>query len=596
MTTYQEELRDNPTYVGNVIIYFLGEYFSLHTPDSGLFIKEEYRGLVSSLVTNPTSIDPRRVNTTIAENSFKLLDKNGVLSALNLDTGEDIAGQPVEIFIGRSGVGMDFADYLPLPKVYARRISKVDSSYTFSAVGESDRMNRAIYQTKTRVSGAIFAATTSFTAKDDISLFPSSGIFRIEKEFISYAAKDDGTKTFTGLVRGLFGTTPADHDDDNDVGLADFPTGNPIDILIQLLVSSGGGSAYDVLQDGVALDSSLVDIADMESVRDALYSSAEFSLGIYAVDNALTFIENELLMPNNLRFTYSENAKLTVAVLDKAKFVDSIDVIDEDTLTKVPTWDSDTTKIVNNIQISWDYNEDTGKFGKIETFRDSASIAAYGLKDVIDFEWRGVKSANAGAALVSKFKTAYFSRLSIPSPEVAVKTHMDKSLLNVGNKSVLKTRYIPNELGQLNFNSELEVISRGINWQTGDVTLKLQFTSFTGVRSCYLAPSDTLVGVTSQKIVSLGAGRGLYYEAGWKLRLWDNIAKDYTADPVNTIASIAGDVVTFQDNFATTLTTNHRLKFCNYDDATDEQKRYCFANTIGAANFADGGKTYKVVP
>lgn len=595
-TSYSDLIANDKTFIGNVVIQFLGQYFTIHVPDSGLYVKPEYQGLVVSMIAPPTSIDPRRVSTTIAENSFKILDKNGVLTALIKERGQNVIGQTVNIWIGRCGVDQAFSDYLQLPATTIKKLTHTDNSYAFASYSDSDRMNKEAFTTQTRLLGDIFPGTNSFQVKDDISLFPASGGFKIDNEFMTYSSKDDTLKTFSGVVRGLFSTTASAHTDDSSISISDFVVANPLTILLNLLTSKGGGSLYDILQDGVGLDQNLIDIADIENTRDTLFASTVFSLGIYAVSNILLFIEDEILFPNNLRFTYSANSKLTVAVLDKAKFVDMGSILNENSLVGYPKWSSDGQIVVNNLQISWDFNEDTGIYNQIQVFQDAASIAANGLRNQVAFAWHGVKTAQGGAAFVTKFKNNYFERLSVPSPEVQVNTQMDKSLLNIGNKTVLQTRFVPSENGNLNFNSELEVISRSVNWETGDVILKLQFTSFTGTRSCYLAPSDTIIAVVSQKKVTLGAGRGLYYQVGWKLRLWNNNTPDYETDPVNEIVSIVGDDITFLNNFATTLTTHHRLKFCTYDDATAEQKRYCFITPTGASQFADGGKPYRIVP
>jgi hypothetical protein len=597
MTTFRQDVLTNKDYVPNIVVRLAGEYFSIYQPDSGLVIKPEFLGLVESIVINPISIDPRRVSTTIANDSFKLVDKNLVVTSLVRDTGEDIVGAAVDIWIGRIGVSMDFADYLQLPTTKVKRYSHPDNSYTFSTVGDSDRINKPIYESQvTRLDGDIFPDTSEIAVKDATDLFPSAGTFVIDNEFISYTSKNDTTKRFSGITRGVFTTTPIAHSDDASVGLANVAIANPLTIILQLLTSGGGGSSYDVLSDGCAIDQSLIDITAIEALRDAYFSGVSYHLALtndLIGGNALSFIEDQLLAPNNLRFTYSENSKLSLALLNKPIFPSV--VIDEDTITKYPTTESDGNKIVNNLQISWDWDEDAGIFNQIQTFQDAASIAAYGLTSQISLNWYGVKASLDGASLVSDFADNYFSRIATPNPEISLNVQLDKSLANVGDKAQLISSQVPASDGTLKFNSMLEIVSRSINWSTGDVLLKLSFTSFTGIRSCFLAPSDIFASVTDQKNVGLSSGRGAYWEAGWCVRLWNDLTSDYESDSVNYISAISSDAITFLNNWSTTLTTHHRLKFCDYNDAVDSQKAYCFISPQGL-DFAPSEKSYKITP
>lgn len=595
MADYVTELKNQKTFTTNIVVKMLGEYFTIHTPDSGLTPKVEYKGTIESLVVNPSSLDPRRVSTTIETRSFKIQDRNGALSRLVGERAADIIGADVEIWIGRVNVAMNFSEYNKLPVTSVSKVSKNSESYMIAASGDADRMNRPIFSATTRLAGGILAATSSFiTVKDDISLFPSSGYLQIDKEFIGYASKDDGAKTFSTLTRGEFTTIPADYDEDTVLTQADQITDNPINIILRILSSGSAGGSYDDLADGIGLGDQLIDLSDIEGLRDTLFTDAEFTLALYGIDKALPFIEKQLLEPCNLRFTYSRAGKLTLALLDKAKFVDAIDVIDEDTVTTYPQWDVDKNRIVNAIKIDWDYNESTGKYEQSSSYRDEDSITAYGLNAPLTFQFKGVKAALDGQDFVDDFASALLSRLANPAPEIQVKTQLDKSLLNLADKSVFSSKRVPNSDGRLNFASELEIISRSINFEKGEVTHKLAFTSFSDIRTCYIAPSDLIESIASQSIVDFGAGRGDLWSSGWRCRLWDPVNSVYVTSQVNEILSIDGDEITFVEDWDTALSTDYEIRFPDYDDATAEQKRYCYASDGG--NFPDGGKTYSIIP
>lgn len=625
MSTYLESVIADKKYKGNVVIQIGANYFSIRQPDSGLVIPSPYDKCVSGLLLNPTQIDIRTVTTTISTFSFRLLDKNGIITALVLGDAANLIKQTVRIFLGRSGVGMAFADYFELPQTIISKCDHADNSYNFQSTEQTDRMARPIYDFKSALDGDILTETTIWTMRDSIADFPTSGFLKVDDEFVSYSGVDLSDNRFLGVIRGELGSTPATHDANTDVILVETVTGNPLDIILKILISGGGGGTYDVLQDGLGISESLIDIDEIETLRDELFVDVEFTLSLHSIPSTLKYLESELLMPNNLRFTNSRNSKITLAILDRAQFVEDDDIIDHDTMTKFPKWSIDGRKVTNVLIVEWDYVEGTTRFNERSTYEDAESIAAYGRQTPLTYQFKGPKAADGGEDIIENFATRLLARLAFPTPEIQISTHIDKSLQTIGDKTYLVSNKIPAADGTLNFASNLEIVSRAINLTNGDVQFKLAFTSFTNIRSGFVAPSDLIQSVISQKKVTIPGGRAGYYTVGWYLRLWDEVNQEYVADPPNRIVAITsgvtsyllaedgdilitedgealtqesledGDVITFEDNFATTLTEggDFRIRFANYDEVIESQKRYCFISD-GGADFDDGKPTYKV--
>lgn len=593
-TTYITEIQSEKKYQGNVVIKFAGSYFAIRKPDSGLEILRPFDRCVSSLILNPTQIDLKKVTTTIASYSFRLLDRDGVISGLVAGDGRNLLRQQVEIWLGRSGVGMDFADYYKLPITKLSKIDHSDNSYNFASSEETERMTKAVYALKTALSGAITNATTTITCRDSIDDFPASGLFKLDDEFISYTSKNNSLKRFLGCARGELGSTPASHEADATVMQAQRIIDNPLNMILRLLTSNGGGGSYDNLDSGLGISNTLIDLTEIEALRDLLFSGVQFDLTFYDIDSALKYIEEQILMPCNLRFTYSENSKLSLAILDRAIFTDEQNVIDEDSISEHPKWSLDSAKLTNSLDIEWDFDEGTKSYLKRTNQEDAASISQFGDQPVQKYSFKGVKSALAGQAFMDDFTTRFLTRLAYPTAEIQVKTHIDKSLQTIGDKTYLISKQLPAPNGSLNFASELEIVSRSINVINGDVIFKLAYTSFTTIRSCYIAPSDVVKNIASQSALNVPAGRGDAYMVGWKMRLWDIDAKAYAPDAVNEIQSISGDTITFVNAWATPLVYDKfRLKFADYDDCADSQKRYCFVSS-GSNLFNDGKEPYKV--
>jgi hypothetical protein len=369
---------------------------------------------------------------------------------------------------------------------------------------------------------------------------------------------------------------------------------NPIDLILQLMISSGGGGIYDVLPDGAGIDQALVDIAQFESVRAEFFSTYTFKLIIGNLSSLKKLIDEELLFPLGLRLRGNNNGKIGLALIDRNIFDIDVPVLDHSNITKNPDFAVDNTKVVNRLRINWDWSDTLKQYLKTSEFEDAASIAELGETSFTTFNFKGIRDSLAGASIVNDIQLLFLSRFSFPRPQISIAAQMSTSFLNLGDKSELITTLLPNDAGELNFVSTLEVVSKAINYTTGDVRFSLSFTSFSGVRSCYIAPSDIMVSVTNQRTIAVGAGRGDCYRRGWKMRLFNLTTDDYAPDDVNEIESVVGDVITFKNNFTTTLVANNfRIKFADYEDVTEQQKRFCFISA-GSNDFDDNRPPFQI--
>lgn len=594
MTTYATAVADKK-YIPNIVIFFKGLYWAMRQPDSGLTISPDYLA-VTQVTINPTKVDPAKVSTTINTYSFKLTDKNYAVTLLFNGITKFFQNEPVEIYIGRCGVGMAFADYMKLPTTYVKSVSKDVNSYNFNSTEISERLNRPAFNQTNKLEVDILSATTEIDAVEliDPTKYTASGTIKIEDEFISYASIDSVNNRFSGCIRGTQNSTPVAHKAGADIFLVNQVTGNPIDIILWCLISKGGGGSYDVLTDGAGVSNTLIDITSFQALRDEFFFGQTFTFLLYGIDNILNFLEEQILFPNELRLISNNSSKLSLATLNRRLFDVDHPEITDDSIKKQPSYDVNDSNITNVVQVQYDYQEATGKYLKVVTLSDAGSITDFGKRDPLILKLKGIYEVNDGANIANNIAQRFLTRFSYPKPEISFNTHMDKSLTQLGDKATVVSKLLPNpDTGDLNFADSLEVIERGINWKTGDVKFKVAYTSFTGIKECFLAPSDVIISLSSQKILTVGAGRGSLYRPGWKMRLYSNISRDYVSTQVNEISSVVGDVITFVDNWTDTLTTNFRIMFADYDDVTVQQRRYCFVSN-GGLQFSDGKKTYQI--
>lgn len=590
MTTYLDSLSDK-NFKPNIVVYFMGAYFSVHQPDSGLTIDADKVGLVKSLVVNPTTVDPSRASTTISSITFSLLDRAGVITALF--TGQDtyLQGKEVLVYLGRVNASMAWADYFLLPRCYVNQCTKSDGSWNFSTQEKKDRINRTAFSVLSKLTGNILAATTTITV-EDVSDYPTAGLVVIEDEVISYTGVDLGNNFLTGCVRGERGTVAAAHALGKDVDQAQEIEGNPLDILISLLVSSGGGGVYDTLDDGAAIDESLVDIEQIEYIRDTLYLTATYDLLLTAITSLQTFIETELLYPLGLRLRTNANSKIGLAVLNRTILdVDSPN-FDADNTTKNPNFKVTGSKIYNRVRVLWDWDDGAGDYLKSYDAINQDSIDEFG-EQILEIPVKGLQEHLDGLTLATDIADQFLKRFAFPLPEIDLAMHMDASTALIGNKVQFESDLVVDKAtGLLGLEAELEVVSRAINVQTGDVTVKLAFTWYSSLKQCFISPTDAVVTVVSQSRVTIATGRTDMYRAGWVMRLWDTVAKDYATTETNIIDSFSGDDMIFTAAWAFVLTTSHRIVFADYNQVTAQQRKFCFISD--GVDFDDGRLTYQI--
>lgn len=615
MTTYVDEVVKEKTFKGNVIIEISGEFFSIRQPDSGLVVSENNNGSIISLTVSPTKVDLKKANQTINSYSFRINDKNLTISKLFRDNSKLLMDEPVNIYLGRTGVGMDFADYFQLPTVRIRKVDHSDLSYNFSASDTIDRMNRDIFATASPLQADILNNTTSFQL-EDVSEFSDVGFGKVGGEFFSWTGRDTILNQLTGITRGEFGTTPTEHEFGTGVFEGVEVEDNPINILLRILTSTGQGTngPFDDLPEGLGIDQNLIDITDMISVRDTFFDLWSFNLKLFDIGNALKFFEIEILQATNLRFVVNANQKISVSILDQAEFDEaSNNPIDENTITKFPKWTVSSKEVVSRIEIQYDFDTQSERYRQLKVFETGLSESDTVISErPLRLKFKGIRENLNGGVLVQEIGQRYIARFETPTPEITVRTQLDKSLYNVGDKVLLTSSQIPNASGSLSFADSLEIVSRAINYLSGDVTFKLQYTSYNGIRGAYIAPCTPIIGAQSQSVFEFPAGRAREYSVGYVIRLWDKTVTttigtppfqqtfdvgEYVPGETRTIIEIDedNDLITVDAPFTTLLDpAKHLIRFGEYDQVNEDQKKYAFVGEESGGDFDDGSSPYKI--
>lgn len=588
----------------NVVVKVGDLYFSMKQVDSGLVIPEEFICVDQPQVSG-TTVDIRSISTPVGTFSFQLQENNDfpIISSTIMQHPSQWLGLEIIAYVGFITGSFDFSDYMEVARTNVASVTKLRNGYSITSRETTSLLDVEAYNLNDTTTISILAASTTVDIRD-ASGWPASGYIEMEGEFIAYTGIT--VNTLTGLVRGQFGSEAADHALGTKVNLVTIVTGvNPIDFLLQTILSGDGDltnePTYDVIPYGPALNPALVDITSFEDIRDNFFPTEQHDYYIYDNESLLKFLEDSALSSTNTRLVVNEG-KIFLTLLDQINLDDDLPIIDENTIVGTPTWGLTLDKIVNVVEVYYDYNLATGKYETKEVFKDLDSIALYGEKKALTLELLGVTGANDGANIAIDRAGRLLSRLSTARGKIDFTAQLDASIYPIGTNIQLAHRYLPQQGGTLGFSDRLEIMSRDLDLKNARVRIKLEFTSYTGIRIAFIAPSPKITAVTNQKTFTVDDASLL--RVGYVLVLFEDgpldidlnpTAGSYLPDSPNVIESILGNVVTMRDAFTTTLTVGLWAKFADYDSASEEQKaRYAFVGP-NSGFFTDGSKNYQVI-
>lgn len=606
--TVQNELDTKNAHRTNVVIEINGTFFSKHQVDAdsgdligtGSGVPSANLGLVSMPKTNPIRLDLTKVKTSINTTTFIITDKqvSKVFSTFIGNSDDALIGQDVTIYFGFVGVSMDFSEYVKSNYVITN-ITQTGLAYTLSATSKRDRFQVPTFNQSGYVQASITASSTSVTVTTGTDKFQSTGGLKISDEFMTYTGKSfsAGNTTFTGLTRGLFGSTAVAHGIGENVLEVTEVQENIITLLLQIILSGSGHATYDVLHDGLGIDPADIDITSIENIRTNFFPTRTVKFQLFDIQNTLQFLEQELLQSINSRFIDTLSG-ISIAVLDQSVPGAVLNELNKTNLRNTkPVLKMNANRIINQVEIFWDYEDGTDTYKKISFFEDTDSQAKYGIRqNKLIYKFKGIKDSLSGSSIVQDIADRLLARFSTPQVQIDV-TGMFKTYAIVpGEKVFLTHPDVLMEGGALGISTELEVIAKSINYKTGDVKLSLAYTSYRNTRRGLIAPCKPILTVTSQKqftVVDV-----THYQAGYFLKLYDKVTNTFYADAANEIESVdeSTNTIVMKNNFTTTLATDGDMliRFADYDDSSELQKARFAYISPNSGFFGDGKKGYQI--
>lgn len=575
----------------NVIVDINGEYYGTRQPDSGLVL--DNRNLIlDDLNVNGTSLDIRTISTPVGGVNFKLKDEDDYISTKIMQDDNQYVEREVKVYVGFNTGSFDFSDYKNIANVRINSVTKITNGYSIRAKEVTDLLTAASYNVSDTLAIGIIPVSTTLDLEDASDL-PDAGLIKINSEFIRYNGKDGDT--LQNLARGQAGSVAGTHGVGADVFyVTEIVAQNPITAVLQLILSKDGDGTngiYDVYPKGLGVDSTLVDVAKFEQIRNDNFSGEQFTLYMFGQNNTLRYIEAELLRATNTRI-FTKDGIISISLLDQVNPAATVPTVDENSIIDTPTWQLGSDKLVNVIDIKYDYDDVAGVFKKSRTFRDDDSIAKFGEKRPLRLRFRGVKESLDGDDIVNNRGNRLLLRLATPRGKISVKAHFDQSELSVGDKILLEHRYLPKQGGSIGVNDQLEIMSKSLNLRNGQVSYRLEYTSFTGIRLAYIGPSPLIQSVIDQKTFTVPDGS--CYTAGMALRIFDKDTATYYPDALNYIEEVVGNTIIMANDFTTILTTNITVKMADYNSTINAQKSRYASVGDNSGTFDDDTKSYEI--
>lgn len=592
----------------NLVLSLDGTFYSQYPVDSdttdiigtGSGIDADKVGIVDKVRINPIKVDIRNVRTTTQTASFSLLDKDAIITTQISLSDTSLMETEAILYVGfvasDAEVAFDMQDYLIISRTRVKTARRRPNMWEFTAAEPTDLMNEDMFTTFDSLDGSITDSDTTITLNDATN-FPTTGRALIEDEVVVWSGKSGND--LTGVTRGADSSTAAAHDDETQVDLVTRTSDtNPITLMLQLMISPGGGGSFDVLDDGLGIAESLVDTTSFTDIRDDTdngLSTRQVRFDLVQVGKGLKFIESEICLPTNTRL-FNKDGKIALAVLDQANIGEISEEITEDSIVGTPGYQLSADRVANRIIVNTGFSLGAGKFTRSTEVEDTDSQTDFGRTTTLTFNFKGLQNDIGGENFADNFADRLLERVSTPRASISMTTHFDQIQKNIGDKVDVIHRYLPKEGGGLGSVDGVEILSKAVNFDTGQVKFDLQFTSYAGLRLGLIAPSPLPTAVTSQTVFTVPDGD--CYRAGDKLRLWNDTTSSYFTDPVNTVDSVSGNVITMVDAWTTTLnTTTTRIKIADYDQASDfQQGRYSFVGNNGSPTgfFDDGTKSYQI--
>ena len=288
--------------------------------------------------------------------------------------------------------------------------------------------------------------------------------------------------------------------------------GNPINIILSILTSTGAGTNGDydwrAEGEGLGIDEDYVDVAGLETIRDRHYPGDSNYLKIKIADKikGKDLIENEILKVINAYPKIDAQGRYSIIPFKPPVSSATFQSFDEDNIIGVPNYDTNFNAMRNEIEFFYDYDPVDDEFDTQVYYADATSINARGEgPDQITIESKGLHTSLAPGSLssrtadiIARRKTVAFARWSVPPSKISFNCFFSQWLSEAGDIVPITHRLLPNlSTGTRGLTeTNMEIVSTSVDWAKGKVTVNLLDTGFGRDTYCVIGQTGATIGTT----------------------------------------------------------------------------------------------------
>lgn len=316
---------------------------------------------------------------------------------------------------------------------------------------------------------------------------PLSGWLLIEDEIISFAVKN--ATQFTGCGRGQLaicgGSAAVSHADNKEVRELFLIVGNPIDIILGMLTSTGTGTngAYDVWEadQGLGIDVSLIDVAKFEEERDRFLPTDLYRFLLKKPEQAKQFLEQQIHRTINSYPTTTGEGILSFRLYNPPWAYDPATMTEED-MIEIKKWERGLNELINNTHISWDYSITTGDYMSQRYDLQAESINDHGLSRTWEMKSKGLYSDLQADSLISNRVYRMFTRYKNGPVSFTSRVFFEKFAWDPGDIIAVTHPRLPDiARGTRGIDNEwMEVVSMRPDMEVGSMDIKVMDTRLAG--------------------------------------------------------------------------------------------------------------------
>jgi len=268
-------------------------------------------------------------------------------------------------------------------------------------------------------------------------------------------------------------------------------SGNPVDIMLQIILStgvgtnySGTGTNYDVLpaNQGIGVPYSLVNITNFQNQKNRFLSWLTFSNYFHDQKTALKFFQDEIYQQAQLYLFTNKSGQLDLKVIYYPLPTNDYITLDDSNIIGIPQFNASLqtgNNYLNEIDFNYDYQPVADFYVNQLITINGSSQNTYEESSVDSVDAKFINTRDRGFQIANRATNILFKRFSNPLPIITVRCFAQLQLVNPGDTIQLASTVTPNLLtGKRGGIVLCECLASAPDFRNDQVTLTLFATGY----------------------------------------------------------------------------------------------------------------------